>query len=329
MVFCKLSIFVQINNNPSLQLDKQLTVSFWAKPDTNGSLEALSKDNLNSYRFYAPWSGGVRFRVNTSTGSHYIDSQTDIKADEWVHIVGTYDSTKTTDNFALYINGELDTMRTISGDINVGNGDLLFGKTYSYDSGTEYKGEFDEINIYDRAIDGSEVDKLFNSNESGENVVASWSFDNQNTLTDDSGDNDGTYVGSDQLKTSTGVFDNLNVNTGINSNDRLNIGIKNFDLSSLNKNVSQLSLEDIDSSLNSLLSTQSEIGVNLNRLSFMEQNNNISLTNNSESLSRIQDLDFASTSSELVKNEILIQSTNRMLNISNSHRQNAVSLLTQ
>ncbi|MFP4467905.1 MAG: InlB B-repeat-containing protein, partial [Bacteroidales bacterium] len=72
--------------------------------------------------------------------------------DQWQHVVMTYDGSTQ----RLYINGELENSRSLSGTISPGIDEFLIGNNY--------RGGIDEVRMVNRALSGEEVGALYQSN---------------------------------------------------------------------------------------------------------------------------------------------------------------------
>lgn len=111
--------------------------------------------NINS-------NGDLAFRLadgtngNSSAWSWSYDN-------EWVHVVAIYDGSNNGDGMSMYINGRKDA-RTTSGLSNTLNSTYGDGKNLRIGSevGQQYwGGDIDDVRIYDRVLDPTEVEQLF------------------------------------------------------------------------------------------------------------------------------------------------------------------------
>lgn len=116
------------------------------------------------------------------------------------------------------------------------------------------------------------------------------------------------------------VFDTKYLETSLNS-----LGVN--DVSTASKEASQQNLDALDGAINLLNNNRATIGALQNRMMSTIANLNIYRENLEEANSRIRDTDMASESSELVKQNILTQSTVAMLGQANSIPQLALKLL--
>lgn len=156
---------VTIPDAPSLDLGTN-TISVWLKPDAygdrGGSTPMLIAKGTNSAENYSlgiyqdnEWGvvGEPLFSYLSDAGRQLLNHCPTIPADEWSHIVLTYDESA----MRLYINGELAKEQK-------GNGRLV-SNDHPLTLGNGYKGLMDELRIYDNALNESEVKKLFVNEE--------------------------------------------------------------------------------------------------------------------------------------------------------------------
>jgi len=116
------------------------------------------------------------------------------------------------------------------------------------------------------------------------------------------------------------VFDAQNLSSTVDS-----LGITAIDTST--KESSQNNLEMVDAAINKVNENRSELGALQNRLNSSINNGMIYKENLSGANSRIRDTDMAEETSELVKNNILTQSTITMLGQANTNPQQALKLI--
>lgn len=120
---------------------------------------------------------------------------------------------------------------------------------------------------------------------------------------------------------------NMNVNT-VDVRDINNGGTNaNIDLSiDVTTNASSVDLAKIDSAIDEISTKRAEMGAEMNRLEYVNENNNNQMIQNEQSRSRIEDADMAKQFSDLVKNKVLEQSSIKMLQMKNSMQGNMLDL---
>jgi flagellin len=117
------------------------------------------------------------------------------------------------------------------------------------------------------------------------------------------------------------VFDTTNLNTSASV-----LGVSN--VSTMTKEESQANLDAIDGAITRVAANRSDLGALQNRLGSTINNLGIFTENLSTANSRIRETDVAEESSELTKNNILVNSTISMLAQANITPQSALKLLS-
>lgn len=95
------------------------------------------------------------------------------------------------------------------------------------------------------------------------------------------------------------------------------------------KSAAQMSLESLDRAIKHVVSVRAEFGAMQNRMQSVINNLSISRENISMANSRIRDTDVAEESSELTKNQILMQAGASVLAQANSNAKTALTVLGQ
>jgi len=101
---------------------------------------------VNNFGF---WFGNGSTMTNGANGTCFFDNK-------WHLVVATFDGLKT--NF--YIDGNLTGNSLLSGTPSTTNYPLLIGRVYAYNGGF-FKGDIDDIRIYNRALTAAEVSQLY------------------------------------------------------------------------------------------------------------------------------------------------------------------------
>ncbi len=97
----------------------------------------------------------------------------------------------------------------------------------------------------------------------------------------------------------------------------------------IDKTSAQNSLSSIDNALNSVISIRARFGALQNRLNSIISNLTVSRENLSSANSRIKDMDMAEETTEMTKNQILMQTGISVLSQANSSIKSALGLLGQ
>ncbi len=182
MRFSGQSSFATLPLTVMAQCPYSFTISIWAKPDSiQPSIDGHELINDRSasgwtYRFRIGFSYGGN-NPNFSVDSLYMDRITNNgqlekinvqgpNVEEWVHYVLTYDTTSLSSGILkAYRNGVLVNSRITSGPV-FGNRAINIGRTFHPNTTTAgsayYKGSLDDIAIWNRALDSTEIFLLYN-----------------------------------------------------------------------------------------------------------------------------------------------------------------------
>lgn len=147
---------------PELKYNEPFSFAAWIKYDGKSGGAVFSRmDVPNSYRGYDMWIQGANI------GTHIVHSWPDnalkvvskdsLKSNTWQHVVISYDGGQKAAGVKIYIDGKLSPnaveANTLSGTLET---NVPF-KIGSRSTGANWKGEVDDIRIYDHALSETEV----------------------------------------------------------------------------------------------------------------------------------------------------------------------------
>jgi hypothetical protein len=137
------------------------TMEFWMQPAFNARVPVLYEGFAPNNAFYVIVNGS-KAGIGNWGGGGEVFGTTDVTDGAWHHVALTYDGTGVTQ---LYVDGALEA--TASKTYNTtSRGTIYFGSTVE-GSGEFYTGPIDEISIYDRALDASEIQSIFTAGSDG------------------------------------------------------------------------------------------------------------------------------------------------------------------
>ncbi len=158
--------YLSAADNSALSITGSLTLAAWIRPETvsAGSYNIIAKwDGANeSYRLF---QNGDEIRLELDSAGNYQEtSAANLAVSTYYHVAGVYDSTSQTAR--IYING-VETASTTTGTIPASIGDdagvFHIGAEDSTGGATGYyDGYIDEARVYNRALSGSEIQRLYN-----------------------------------------------------------------------------------------------------------------------------------------------------------------------
>ena len=157
---------------PDLMPATAITVSAWIKFD--------------SYVYYGPvfynscWTGGTQsgymmhvyndpdslnWWVKTEDSEYGICRYEDALAEQWYHLVGTYDSVLEEDQLKFYIDGVLVDKLRLVGEIDYDPMpfNCLIGAYNDINESHEFLGEIDDVGVWDRALTEAEILWIYNN----------------------------------------------------------------------------------------------------------------------------------------------------------------------
>lgn len=152
------------------QLDDEITISMWIWQQQSwfgdgvntGHTPLVNKwDNDGIYMGLIAHTPGnpnnkVRWRVSSGT---FLNSTINVPLGQWVHIVCTYNGA----TLRIYQNGVAAGAVAYSGGINSTSVNMLIGKQANNPGEITFRGNYDQLRIYNRALNISEVQTLYNN----------------------------------------------------------------------------------------------------------------------------------------------------------------------
>ena len=147
-----------VPDEPSLNFQDQITISFWVK------LDAVTQESfiLSHGSWEERWKVSVtpdkklRWTIKTSTSTKDLDSSFPLQLNHFYHFAVVY----TGYTMELYSDGEIDTFISHSGDMASTQKAITFGRK-DVDIGNYFlHGSLDEVRIYDKALPPDEIATL-------------------------------------------------------------------------------------------------------------------------------------------------------------------------
>ena len=150
--------YVEVINSPSLNVN-YLTASIWFKPYSFRNDNGLVAKGDNSNRQYWLWIYENNLSLEIDEGGYY-NYIYPLQTDTWYYLSITYDGF----NIITYINGvEVNRIPQSTGEILIDDDSFLIGKLPGYIS---FNGSIDEMRIYNRALNSTEILALYQSTSS-------------------------------------------------------------------------------------------------------------------------------------------------------------------
>lgn len=148
-----------------LNLSNEFTISALVKPEEIKTQHVIRKGTATNGPSRLPYgisfsaTGDIIFSITTENGQVFNQARKQgYTTNEWYLITGVLKDSK----MLLYVNGELEVTKNISGNITLNNQPLLIGTRLGLPSDT-FKGIIDEVRIYNSGLSELEVAELFNN----------------------------------------------------------------------------------------------------------------------------------------------------------------------
>lgn len=154
------SDYVNLTDMDEFVASNELTISVWVNMKSTGSAHILSHRSDDSTRAFQIDNTGsaIRFIVWNSSGTlKQVVTTYDLVLGEWYHIVGVWNGT----NIMLYINGTMEDIEDQLGTIRDEATNITLGT--SDQSPVFWDGLIDEVGIWNRSLNSTEVSDLYNS----------------------------------------------------------------------------------------------------------------------------------------------------------------------
>ncbi|MEJ5377699.1 MAG: LamG-like jellyroll fold domain-containing protein [bacterium] len=139
--------------------DKPFTVEFWINPGSTGSnIYIMGKSHPDNGEGWDMRLNDQKLRLEGTDGwdpAYNWESTGTVPAYQWSHIA----ISATEDTISIYINGALDGTTT-RGTISTASNPFRIGWTTNF-GGTPFRGQLDEISIYDRALTADEIQAIY------------------------------------------------------------------------------------------------------------------------------------------------------------------------
>ena len=167
--------YVEIANNTSLEPNSSISISAWVfiDPSTTTNFAAIISKEAGIPSGYVSYAlitgnaglgqlGDIGLQVTTNNGGYAWTGVTGTSfLNQWVFVTGVYDGS----NMKIYHNGSLTSISPKIGNLQYQNYLLTIGRCMANSTSVYgfFKGNIDDIGIWNRALTACEIKKLYNS----------------------------------------------------------------------------------------------------------------------------------------------------------------------
>jgi len=170
--------YVEVPHNNILNPSSQITIEAWVKFEVGGLQNPRIAGKGTGwgigYELFTLGTGNSR-KLSFALMGSTISSSIYYSSGEWHHIAGVYNG----NSMKLYINGIERASRSKSGSVSPGTGSFKIGKKSHHWSDDDFKGEIDEVRVWNIARTQSEIennkDLIISPDEPG--LIGYWRFD--------------------------------------------------------------------------------------------------------------------------------------------------------
>ena len=157
------------------------SVSIWVKLLNQGESGPIFNKSNGDFEGYRGWicklnpDGTLSFQLNHAWPSNSIDIKTrdKLEADQWTHLVMTYDGSSKASGLKIFINGQTPEYQVMCDNLNKSILHGVEGSNWSYQPvmlGMELRASIinmimDEFRVYDRELSALEAEALFHRNK--------------------------------------------------------------------------------------------------------------------------------------------------------------------
>jgi hypothetical protein len=159
--------FVLVGDTPSLDLPGSLTLAAWIRPNfTEDQMSIISKWGfdaaIDSYLISVREDHRFGGAIGNLVSDPGITVPQTLEADQWYHVAMTYDA-EAGEN-AVYLDGQPGASRSWPGGTTRSDLPVMIGRQAQGPSLRHYRGQIDEVQVWNRALSDAEVQGIFEAN---------------------------------------------------------------------------------------------------------------------------------------------------------------------
>ncbi|MDT8318700.1 MAG: LamG-like jellyroll fold domain-containing protein, partial [bacterium] len=218
--------YVSVADDNALDFTKEMTIELWAKKDSQRSNQPyINKGPLTIM------DDGATGKIKFVWGNMSVTSASVADMDTWNYIVATYDGL----TMKLYLNGSFEGSLIVPFIQSPDTSPLLIGAG----SGAYFDGAIDDLAVYNRALDPSEITNRYGANlvsakasdpsgngkgiQAGDRVVIKFNGATDGVLIDETNIDSALGLGGNSWLDGTGNIGSAIWSTDVNANDTLTV----------------------------------------------------------------------------------------------------------
>lgn len=153
--------YVQITNSAAMnQFTNAMTIELWMKSGTTNNntdwRSFIAKGN-NAWRLMGTTFAKTTYVAFSGASPSDLTGTIEVNDGQWHHIAATYDGSV----MALYVDGQLDVSQSATGSINQNTQPVDIGSDSNAPGDYRFKGEIDEVSLYNRALTPCEIQSIY------------------------------------------------------------------------------------------------------------------------------------------------------------------------
>lgn len=154
--------YLETPDSSALDIDEEVTIMAWISPSSISQYDRIiaksHTEDLNPWTMYGllfDAGNHSRMEISTDENQNFLNGVSTIPLNQWTHLAATYDGSE----MRLFVNGNLDASTAHTGPIDINDMPLTvarsgFGSNY-------FKGEIDDVRVYNRALAGQKIRQSF------------------------------------------------------------------------------------------------------------------------------------------------------------------------
>ena len=167
---------VQIADQPAYALTNSLSIEAWIRPRGDGYYIFYRGDNrsgLDPYQMSMGLNNIVSFAITDASGNS-VGVSAPLVYNQWWHVAGTLDGAS--GNLSLYTNGSFaaqitTTVRPFGALIPGDSPGIGIGNVNDGFNNFPFRGDIDEISLYNRALSAAEIQAIYNAGSAGKCTI--------------------------------------------------------------------------------------------------------------------------------------------------------------